>query len=268
MIRKMLIVSSMCLLLTGCMSEQSSKLESRPVTLTKKAEPSEEFVLSSIKVVGIGDSLTKGVGDESNQGGYVGMVREKLEQQENIKEVAVDNYGVRGHKTSNLQKKLKEEEVITSIKNADIILMTIGGNDIMSVVRNNILSLDFKPFRKEQKNYENRFQSILTTVRELNSSAYIVYVGLYNPFKYMLPKLTEIDMIINEWNLATQQMIKQDEKAVYVSVDQLFSMESDERLLYKDEFHPNESGYSLIADKVYDALKKNEIYLDSTGRNE
>jgi lysophospholipase L1-like esterase len=268
MIRKMLIVSSMCLLLTGCMSEQSSKLVSKPVTLTKKAEPSEEFVPFSIKLVGIGDSLTKGVGDESNQDGYVGMVREKLEQQENIKEVAVDNYGVRGHKTSNLQKKLKEEEVIASIKDADIILMTIGGNDIMSVVRNNILSLDFEPFRKEQINYENRLQDILTTVRELNSSAHIVYVGLYNPFKYMLPKLTEIDMIINEWNLATQQMIKQDERAVYVSVDQLFSTESDERLLYKDEFHPNESGYSLIADKVYDALKKNEIYLDSTGRNE
>jgi lysophospholipase L1-like esterase len=268
MIRKILITFILCLLVTGCMSETSSKLESHPVTLTKKEEPPEEFVPKEIKLVGIGDSLTKGVGDESEQGGYVGMVKEKLEQQDNIKEVSVANYGVRGHKTSNLQKMLKEEEVIASIKDADMILMTVGGNDIMNVVRNNIFTLDFEPFRKEQKNFEKRLIDIFSTIRKYNSSAHIVYVGLYNPFKYMLPELTEIDTVIDEWNIASQQMIKKDEKAVYVSVDHIFSTDSVEKLLYKDEFHPNESGYSLIANRVYDAINEIKLYRDTKVRKE
>jgi lysophospholipase L1-like esterase len=268
MIRKLLSISIIWLLATGCISEPSSSLDVKPESLTKKQEPPEEFVLKSIMLVGLGDSLTKGVGDESDQGGYVGMVEEKLEQQEDIKEVSVVNYGVRGHKTSNLQKKLNEEKVIESIKEADMILMTIGGNDIMSVVRNNIFSLDFEPFRKEQKNYEKRLVDIFSTIRKHNPSTQIVYIGLYNPFKYMLPELTEIDTIIHEWNLASQKIIKKDEKAVYVPVDSIFATESDVSLLYKDEFHPNESGYSIIADRVFEAINDHKLYRDSTVRKE
>lgn len=268
MIHKILSISILWLMITGCMAEPSSQLELKPESLTKKQKPPEEFVPKTIKIVALGDSLTKGVGDESNQGGYVGMVKEMLEQQEDIKEVSLDNHGVRGHKTSSLLKKLDEEEVIASIKDADMILMTVGGNDMMNVVQKNIFTLDFEPFRKEQKNYESRLKDIFSTIRKHNSSAHIVYVGLYNPFKYMLPELTEIDTIINEWNLTSQQIIKNDEKAVFVSVDQIFSTKSDEKLLYKDEFHPNESGYSFIADLVYVTINEKELYRDTTVRKE
>ncbi|WP_299093146.1 SGNH/GDSL hydrolase family protein [uncultured Metabacillus sp.] len=268
MIRKLITLCLICLFLTSCVSEQSAKLESKPSSLTTKAQPAEEFIPKTIKVVGIGDSLTKGVGDESNSGGYVGMVTKKLEQQDDIKEVSIENYGVRGHKTSDLRRKLKDEKVIASIKDANIILMTIGGNDIMKVVRNNIFSLDFEPFRKEQKNYESRFKDIYTSLRKLNSSALIIYVGLYNPFKYMLPQLPEIDTIIKEWNTTTQEIMKNDDRAVFVSVEQIFSTESDERLLYKDEFHPNEIGYSLIADRVYNTLKIEGLDQDLIGGKE
>ncbi|KKI88687.1 hypothetical protein WQ54_29680 [Bacillus sp. SA1-12] len=268
MIRKLTIICLICLLLTSCVSEQSAKLESKPYSLPTKEQPAEEFIPKRIRLVGIGDSLTKGVGDETNSGGYVGMVTEKLEQQDDIHEVKVENFGVRGYKTRDLLRKLKDEIVTSSIKDADIIVMTIGGNDIMHVVRKNIFSLDFEPFREEQKNYEKRFKDIYNTLREYNSSAVIIYVGLYNPFKYMLPQLPEIDTIIKEWNTATQEIIKNDDKAVFVSVEQIFSNESDERLLYKDEFHPNEIGYSLIADKVYNTLKIEGLDQDLIGRKE
>jgi lysophospholipase L1-like esterase len=68
--------------------------------------------------------------------------------------------------------------------------------------------------------------------------------------------LPEINTIINAWNGNTKQMINKDDKAIFVSVDQLFSNDYDEELFYKDEFHPNEKGYSLIADKVFKAIKE------------
>lgn len=268
MVPKLFAIIFLSLFVTGCMSDQTTELESKTVSLTKKAEPSEAFVPLTVKVVGIGDSLTKGVGDESENGGYVGIIEETLEQQENIKEVIVDNYGVRGHKATNLQKRLKEEEVVASIKDADIILMTIGGNDIMNVVRSNIFSLGFEPFRKEQENFESRLSDIFETIRIHNKTASIIYIGLYNPFKYMLPDLTEFDSVIEEWNMASNQMINNDPNAYFVPVEKIFSTKSDEKLLYEDQFHPNKRGYSLIADNVYKVMGDNEVVPDLNVRKE
>lgn len=268
MIRKIITVTILSLLMTGCMSESISTLETKQVSLTQKEEPPEDFIPKTMKLIALGDSLIKGVGDEADHGGYVGRVTEMLEQEEVIKEVQVNNFGIRGHKTTNLQKRLKEEEVVQALKEADIIVMTIGGNDIMKVVRQNIFSLDFKPFREEQINFERRLNDIFTTIRSHNSNATIIFVGLYNPFKFMLPDLTEIDQIIDEWNSASKQMIKSDDNGVFVPVDDIFSSQIDQRLLYKDEFHPNESGYTLMADRVYQAMTDADITMKFVGRNE
>jgi len=268
MIRKIITISILSLFMTGCMSESMSKLETKPVSLTQKEEPSEEFIPKTVKLVALGDSLTKGIGDESEQGGYVGRVTDMLEQEEEIKEVQVENFGIKGHKTTNLQQRLKEEEVVQALKEADIIIMTIGGNDIMNVVRQNIFSLDFEPFRNEQADFERRLNDIFTTIRSLNSSAPIIFVGLYNPFKFMLPNLTEIDQIIDEWNNASKQMITSDENGVFVPVDDIFSSQMDHRLLYKDEFHPNKSGYTLMADRIYQTMTDADITMKFVGRNE
>ncbi|MFD2214357.1 SGNH/GDSL hydrolase family protein [Metabacillus endolithicus] len=263
MLQKLVLFSIIGLCLTGCMNQPAAKLEYKPVSLSEKETPAEEFFPKTMKVVGIGDSLTKGVGDGAELGGYVGRVTEMLEEQDHIKDVLVENYGVKGHKTSNLQKKLTNDKVIESIKEADMVVMTIGGNDIMNVVRQNIFSLDFEPFRAEQKLYEERLRNIIITIRSYNSDAQIVFVGLYNPFKYMLPNITEIDQIIDEWNSVSKQMITEDENGIFVSVADIFSTsEVDNKLLYKDEFHPNESGYTLIAERVYDSISKAEVSLN------
>lgn len=76
----------------------------------------------------------------------------------------------------------------------------------------------------------------------------------------MLPNITEIDQIIDEWNSVSKQMITEDKNGIFVSVEDIFSTsEVDNKLLYKDEFHPNESGYTLIAERVYDSISKAEV---------
>lgn len=262
MLKKIVLTFISFVILTGCLQQQSSTLTTNSISLDTKGQPPSSFIPKTIKVVAIGDSLTEGIGDESNQGGYIGMLKEELEEENGIKEVELTNFGVKGHKTSNLQKKLKEQKVISSLKEADFVIMTIGGNDLMKVVRANLFSLDYEPFRLEQKNFEKNLKDIFTTIRKHNAKAEIVYIGLYNPFKHMLPELTEIDEIIFEWNMSTQQMLQKDKHSIYVSVEDIFISESEEMLLSEDQFHPNSKGYSLIADRVLEKMKSESLFVD------
>jgi lysophospholipase L1-like esterase len=72
----------------------------------------------------------------------------------------------------------------------------------------------------------------------------------------MLPELSEIDTIVEEWNQASNRMIMADGNAIFVPTEDLFATRSYGKLLYVDEFHPSETGYSLIADRVYTSLSE------------
>lgn len=247
------------LFLSGCnpLSMKSSNVPVKPDNaeehVIKKPIP-RDFVPSNLNVVAIGDSLTAGVGDTENNGGYVGDVSDLLQKEENISSVDLANFGVKGHKTTDLLKVLQKKEVLEKLREANIILMTIGGNDIMKVTQNHIMNLDLKPYRDEQPFFEKRMNKIFQTVRTANSDAVIVYTGLYNPFKLMLPELGEIDTIIEEWNRTSSAIVIEDGNAIFIPIEDIFSRNSIENLLYTDEFHPSETGYSLIADRVYSYL--------------
>ncbi|ALC81339.1 MULTISPECIES: SGNH/GDSL hydrolase family protein [Bacillus] len=245
--RLMCIPMILVLLLSACNIEQ---------TIEEKVQNPKTIEKKNIKIAAIGDSLTQGVGDESGKG-YVGMVVDQLKKEENVGSVSVDNFAVKGHRTVDTIKKLKEVQVQNGIKEADIILMTIGGNDLMRVVRQHFLDLTYEPFQIEQNNYRSHLTEILSTVRKLNSDADIVYVGLYNPFKFTLSEIKEFDEIIEDWNAAAAEEVSKDPNVKHVRIEDLFAEYSDEKKLSEDEFHPNEKGYTLIADRVYnDAVKK------------
>lgn len=247
------------LFLSGCnpLSMKSSNVPVKPDNvqehLMKKPIP-RNFVPSNLTVVAIGDSLTAGVGDTESNGGYVGDVSDLLQKEENISSVDVANFGVKGHKTTDLLKVLQKKKVLEKLREADIILMTIGGNDIMKVTRNHIMDLELEPYREEQPFFEKRMKKIFQTVRTANPDAVIVYTGLYNPFKLMLPELGEIDTIVEEWNRTSSSIVMKDGNAIFIPIEDIFSRKSVANLLYTDEFHPSETGYSLIADRVYSSL--------------
>ncbi|MGG3887481.1 SGNH/GDSL hydrolase family protein [Metabacillus fastidiosus] len=247
-----------CFLLASCsLPEHTSALLTKKTEIEIKRNPPAFFIARNINIVALGDSLTEGVGDGTKQGGYVGRIEKSLQNEERVKKLEVDNFGVKGYKTTDLLDKLKEKKVRSKLGKADIIVLSIGGNDVMKIVRGNILSLDFKLFQKEQKTYEKRLTRIIGEIRKKNKTAPIYFVGLYNPFKYTIPELTELDIVVDEWNKATDSILKEDEKAKFVPIADIFSLENEEQLLYKDAFHPNEIGYTLIAERVYKAIYEN-----------
>ncbi|GAA0488128.1 hypothetical protein GCM10008986_12140 [Salinibacillus aidingensis] len=213
------------------------------------------FVPKTLKIAAIGDSLTQGVGDETENEGYVGVLRNRL-QNSNVDELVIDNYGKRGNRTDQLLTRLKEnEDIISSVKNSDVVLITIGANDIMKIVKQNFTSLSYEMFREEQPAYQKRLKEIFETIRQYNSEAHIMLVGLFNPFAQYFEDIPELDKIIMDYNFIGQQVVADYSPATFIPIKDLF-INSDKNLFADDHFHPNSQGYELMGERILYYVKQ------------
>lgn len=261
-------------LLSSCSHIQNQKLDQiqlRVTNLENKAPIPIDFISEPIQIVSVGDSLTQGVGDSTNRGGYVPYLKEYLETERGISVAEIVNYGVKGNRTSQLISKLKTDEVKNSLTTADMVLITIGGNDVMKVVRENFSTLELELFDAEKKQFEKNLRTIIELIREINPSGTVVLIGLYNPFYEWFPDVEEMDVIMQDWNVTSRTILTDYERAYFVDIADIFQ-ESEENLLYTDYFHPNDLGYEKMAVRIYETLAQGiltERYeLKSSARNE
>lgn len=210
-----------------------------------------------LTVVALGDSLTKGVGDLKD-GGYIGYVQHHLEKREDIGKVTVYNYGVKGDTSDDLLERLKSKEVQSKIKRADLILFTIGGNDLMEVVENHFLGLTKEMFENQKQHYKGNLEKAFRILREQNLKAQIVYISLYNPFSAYFPQVSAANEIIDDWSQTGKQVTAQFNYTAFVQTYDLFEGKTKELISDKDNFHPNEKGYTLIGQRVMNVVKTME----------
>ncbi|QCJ42595.1 hypothetical protein FAY30_12130 [Bacillus sp. S3] len=214
-----------------------------------------DFFEKDQKMVAIGDSLTEGVGDETKSGGYVGILNHTFEDH-NLK-IKIENFGKKGNRSDQLLKRLENKEIATAISKADSVLITIGANDIMKVLRSNFTNLTLEPFQVERVEYIERLTAIFNRLKELNPDAHIYLIGFYNPFESQFANIKELDMIIDNWNDAGKLLTEEYENVSFVPTEDLFT-NSTMNLLAGDQFHPNTRGYKLIAQRVLEYLKVTE----------
>ncbi|PLR81049.1 GDSL family lipase [Bacillus canaveralius] len=255
------------ILLSSCdfiSSETEMAHPQKQLGLVVKQDIPDNYIPREISVVSVGDSLTEGVGDSTERGGYIPYLREKLEADKGIKGADFQNYGVKGNRTTDLIRRLEDPEVRAAIEQADITVITIGGNDMMKVVRENISHLKLDVFAYEKERYEERLQEILNTVKSYNKDTAIVLVGLYNPFVKWFSNIDELNMIVSEWNLISQSTVTQYENAYFVEIMDIFE-NPEEDILFTDYFHPNDRGYELIGERVYKELSDGALAENSGG---
>lgn len=213
-----------------------------------------DFFPRKLTVLSAGDSLTQGVGDSTDQGGYLPYLKTMLEKEKGIKEVDFYNFGVKGNRTTQLLKRLKSPEIKPVLQKADLVILTIGGNDIMKVMKDNISDLQVSDFTKEKESYRSHLTQIIEAIAQENPNATIVLVGLYNPFSKWFSDIKEMDEIVADWNQAGKSVIAQNPNAYFVEIEDVF-LNAAENLLYKDNFHPNDKGYELIAERLNETLE-------------
>jgi lysophospholipase L1-like esterase len=212
----------------------------------KKADPvNKESAKEGKIVVALGDSLTRGTGDDSGKG-YIGYLVEELEVKSKEK-ITLHNYGIKGYRSQQLLTQVKQGEIQRQIKNADYILITIGGNDLFQGGQT-YMDMDTEKLTQIRQDYLKNLQSVLTELRSVNEKAVIFQIGLYNPF-IDLNDAELTTKIVREWNHETSKLLDLDEKTIYVPTFDLFQISVND-YLYTDKFHPNAEGYRLIAERV------------------
>ena len=205
------------------------------------------FSNTETDVVAIGDSLTQGVGDETDNGGYVGIIDDIVNENKQV--VTFENFGKRGNRSDQMLERMEYPDIDDALKDADIILMTIGANDIMKILRDNITDLQIEAFKDERINYEKRLRDIFDGMVDRNDQADIYLIGFYNPFKQFIP-VRELDTIVDEWNKTGEDLAEEYDQIEFIPTKDLFDEADDDELLSDDSFHPNLEGYQLMAKRI------------------
>ncbi|MGX7243387.1 SGNH/GDSL hydrolase family protein [Enterococcus quebecensis] len=233
-----------------------------------------------IHYVAIGDSLTEGIGDSTSSGGFVPLVAKDLQEEYHLNGVQTDNFGKNGDRSDQILKRIKKNsEIQEGFASADIITLTVGGNDLMKVIKGDVFRLTKDSFNKPLRNYQKEVEKLLTEIREYNTDAPIYVLGIYNPFYLYFPDITEMQEIVDNWNNGTQEIVKAEKNAYFIPINDLLykgvgdqvGIVSNENIsttssedhdiknnaLYEeDRFHPNNLGYQIMASTVRDKMVK------------
>ncbi|MFF2908207.1 GDSL-type esterase/lipase family protein [Paenibacillus sp. NPDC057934] len=263
-----------------------------PLTSLPQATPApQNGAVKSFKVVALGDSLAKGTGDNTGNG-YVKNTVVGLAAS-GVSAELLGNMGINGLTTTGLENKLKDAGVQYSLRQANVILLSIGGNDLFrgaDLLQNGGAgntpagsSTGTKPSNaagnqagegtttgtsggKETNDLTpeallaalpeaaERLGKILNTITEINPAAQIYYVGLYNPFGDIKEMLIPGNQAVTAWNNAAMDIINKNSKITLVPTFDLFNNHLD-KYLSSDHFHPNSDGYKRVGERIVQAIQ-------------
>ncbi|RAK18388.1 lysophospholipase L1-like esterase [Anoxybacillus vitaminiphilus] len=213
----------------------------KKISLENVAEEKED----GFHIVALGDSLTRGTGDESGKG-YVGYVADEL-QTKTKQTIRVKNLAIKGQRSAGLVSQLQQIEVQRQIKQADIILMTIGGNDLFQSGEA-LSNFSLERMNQAKADYLRNLHTIFKTIRHLNPDAVVFYISLYNPFNDLTDAKTT-SAVVREWNFQSAEAAANYPNIIAVPTFDLFELNVND-YLYSDKFHPNKEGYKLIGERV------------------
>lgn len=255
-----------------------------PILGTGTKQTTKAQTKEVIHYTAIGDSLTEGIGDLTNSGGFVPLVASDLQERYHLNGVQTDNFGKNGDRSDQILKRIKKsQEIQDGLTSADVITLTVGGNDLMKVIKGDVFRLTKNSFEKPLKKYQKEVEKLLTEIRKYNGHAPIYVLGIYNPFYLYFPDITEMQEIVDSWNNGTEEIVKAEKNAYFIPInDLLYKGAGDEvgivssediasgmtssgeqdiknnALYEEDHFHPNNLGYQIMASTVRDEMVKTQ----------
>lgn len=212
---------------------------------------------SEIQIVALGDSLTKGTGDATGEG-YVKRVVKGLHTELNKPVRVLNNLAINGMQADELADRLHNDNGFKyAIQQANLILLTIGGNDLFQSARaknagKKLTASTISSITNELPEALDHFKQVITELNIINKNAQIVYIGLYNPF-YDIEVLRNGSLDVQQWNKEAYAILHTYPNMMMIPTFDLFEGKITD-YLSPDHFHPNQQGYERIAARIVESL--------------
>jgi lysophospholipase L1-like esterase len=195
------------------------------------------------RIITLGDSLAYGAGDEAD-GGIAGNLKKLLRGVDTV------NLGVNGAQTGDLLLRLKQDRIRKEIARADVIVLSIGANDLFRSPAGREATLR-NPFGVAQR-ILGRIAEIVGVLHDINRDAFVLLLGGYNP----VPDhdwAPLIDGYLRTWDDALAGRFASDERVGVVKMDDIVTAG---RLSRYDYFHPGADAYREAAKRIAELLSQ------------
>ncbi len=207
------------------------------------------FAEDSTKLVVLGDSIAYGYGIKDRSTLAYGALISAANGYE------YENYARNGDTTYNLNERLTRDDVVASIKAADIIAVSIGGNNFLTggiaIMVINGLFGNYELLDDTADKFYDNFSIAVDKIRAINPEAELLVQTLYNPRNDFIKNIYQHG--IDRLNDYIRQLSEEKDFTV-VEVAEAFAGHAGE-YIQDDVIHPNERGHYTIACEYLKVLK-------------
>ena len=210
---------------------------------------------NTTKLVLLGDSIAQGYGLGSGPTDWFDLGYGKLIADANGYDYV--NHAIGGHTTYNLNARLEEETVISDVADADIIAVSIGGNNFLlggmyEMIFEGIIFNKYDLVEKTIDEFYVDFGLAIDKIKAINPDAQLLVQTLYNPRNDLIGKVYQraVDLL-NQTIINTAAERNGD----YLVVDIYPAFEGHMEYIQKDQIHPNEAGHYVLASEYLKTLK-------------
>ena len=213
-----------------------------PFTLAAHAQEPLNYLL-------LGDSIAQGYGVYNRDKACYGKIVADTNG------YSYTNYAVNGYRSCDLISQFGNPEVKAAVEKADIISLSIGGNDFLQQnlprIAVEVLAGNYKIVNDVKEIFAENFAVIIGTIKELNPDVVILVQTLYNPMKFILGDFYGLATVrVNE---AIFEYLDGNPGAFYI-VDTAPVMENHPECVAVDTVHPSAVGNVAIAEVVLEKL--------------
>ncbi|MBR3552281.1 MAG: hypothetical protein IKN72_02725 [Clostridia bacterium] len=207
------------------------------------------------RYVVLGDSIAYGSGLTNPKAAVYGKIVADTNK------YTYENYAIPGHTTDNLLQRMEEKTVKQAITDADIINISIGGNNFLLgnlsvLMYDGIVKADYARFDKIAAGFEEDLGTIVSRIHELNPHTAIVLQTIYNPQTGYVGDVYQngADRINAKiWAYA------QNHPGEVLVADVASALTDSDRDFAEDRIHPSAAGNEKIAQVVLQTLFDNGL---------
>lgn len=198
------------------------------------AERERSAESGTIRLIALGDSSAQGIGASRPERGYVGLLAESIEEMRN-QPVQVINLSVSGATVRDvIQKQLPTLQNV-NLRSSDIVVMTIGGNDVVQNTR---------------PESEYIAEDILSLMRAVPQQTIVADIAYFGGGRYKSREQTVQDYNRLIWQAA------QDQTLATADLYTVTKQRDNWRVYSADLFHPSDHGYQNWHDAFWPLVQK------------